>query len=191
MEEVSLRGFLRFTCEHLRVSYGAITDHSRKKAVIPKDNVANALVGATAMGVRSLREADFLGRGPVIRKLWGAGPSDTTLSRVAGTFQGTAQPLRQLWRRIRSAGYLGIGREHVSVIDGTSWGGQLTSVVAEIGKVPAIVATRHIPGTGNELSASLQLIEQLAAEEGRFADYLLGDGLYACERFWQACDQVK
>ena len=69
---------------------------------------------------------------------------------------------------------------------GTSWGGQLTSFVAEIGKAPAIVATRPIPGTGNELSASLKLIQQLAAEEGRFADYLLGDGLYACERFWKS-----
>ena len=78
---------------------------------------------------------------------------------------------------MRSQGYLGIDGQHVSVVDGTSWGGHLTSVVAEIGKAPAIVATRHIPGTGNELSASLQLIHQLAAEEGHFADYLLGDGL--------------
>jgi len=30
-----------------------------------------------------------------------------------------------------------------------------------------------------------------SAEEGRLADDLLGDGRYACERFWQACDQAK
>src|SRR2546429_8084628 len=104
--------------------------------MIPKDNVANAVVGATAMGARSVREADFLGRGPVVRQLWGAGPSDTTLARVAGEFQGTAIPLRRLWRQMRSQGYLGRGGQHVSVIDGTSWGAQLTSVVAEIGEVP-------------------------------------------------------
>ncbi len=173
---------------HLRVTYEAITDSARKQPVIPKDTLANAIVGATALGARSVREADFLGRSPVMQACSQWNPSDTTLARVAGGFQGTACVLRRLWRQVRSDGYLGMGRDHVS--DGTCWGGHLTSVVAEIGKAPAIIATRHIPGTGNELSASLKLIEQLAVEEGRFADYLLGDGLYACERFWKACDQV-
>ena len=188
MEEVSLRGFLRFTCEHLRVSYEAITDTARKQPVISKDTLANAIVGATALGARSVREADFLGRSPVMKAYVGRAASDTTLTRVAGGFDGTGGLLRRLWRRMRSQGHLGIDGEHVSVIDGTSWGKQLTSVVAEIGKAPAIVATRPIPGTGNELSASLKLIHQLAAEEGHFTDYLLGDGLYPCERFWKACD---
>jgi len=185
-----LRGFLRYLYGHLRVTYEAITDTSRKIPVISKDTLANAVVGATALGARSLREADFLGRSPMMKACMGRSPSDTTVARVARGFYGTASALRQLWRRLRSQGYLGRGGQHVSVIDGTSWGGHLTSVVAEIGAAPAIVGTRPIPGTGNELSASLKLIQQVAAEEGRFADYLLGDGLYACERFWKACDQV-
>ncbi len=191
-EEVSLRGFLRFMSEHLRVSFEAITEEQpRKNPVISKNTLANAWVGATALGVRSVREADFLGRGPVLRQLWGAGPSDTTLSRVARQFQGTAKLLRRLWRQVRSQGYLGFEGNHVAVIDGTSLGGQLTSVLAEVGEVPTILATEPSPGTGHELTASVRLIERLAAEEERFTDYLLGDGLYACERFWQACDQVK
>jgi hypothetical protein len=151
--------------------------------MIPKDTVANAIVGATAMGARSLREADFLGRGPVLRELWGAGPSDTTLARVAGAFQGTAQVLRQLWRQLRARGDLGMQGEHVQVIDGTILGGQWTTVLAEIGRAPAIMASAPYPGRGNELSASIKLIKRLAVDEGRFTDYLLGDGLYACERF--------
>lgn len=190
LEEVSFRGFLRFTCEHLRVSYEAITDTKRKNPVISKDTVANALLGSTALGSRSLREADFLGRQAAMRGLWGGGPSDTTLSRVAGGFQGTEEVLKRLWQQLRSSGYLTWEGEHVDVIDGTGAGGQLVSVLATLGQAAAIRATEPIPGTGHELTASIGLIERLALE-GRLTDYLLGDGLYACERYWKACDQAR
>jgi hypothetical protein len=190
VEEVSLGGFLRYMYEHLRVTYEAITDSSRKNAVISKDTVANALVGATALGARSLREADFWGRSPVMRQILGGRASDTTFSRVAAGFQGTAQVLRRLWRRLRHQGHLGLEGQHIAVIDGTSLGGHLTSVVAEIGEIPAVIATEHIDHTGKELCVSLELLERLSQEEGRFCDYLLGDGLYPCERFWKVCDRI-
>jgi hypothetical protein len=188
VEEVSMRGFLRFLNGHLRVSFEAITEERPRQApVITKDTVANAFVGATAFGSRSVRETDFLGRGPA-RHLWKG--SDTTLLRVAAQLQGTDRVLRGLWRRLRHEGYLGFEGDRVGVVDGTSHGAQLLSVLAEIGPAPAIIATEPIPGTGNELHASIGLIERLAEEEGRFVDYLLADGLYACERYWQACDKV-
>ena len=183
-----MRGFLRFMCEHLRVSYEVITDTSRKNAVIPKDTVANAWVCATAQGARSVREADFLSASPALRGVVGQRVADTTLSRVIGGFQGTEHLLTRLWRRLRARGFLGWQGHHVGVIDGTGLGGHLTTVLAEIGPVPAVVATAPIPGTGNELSASLRLLRS-ASVEGSF-DYLLADGLYACEAFWQACDRL-
>ena len=103
-EEVSLRGFLRFTCEHLRVSYEAITDTARKQPVIPKDTVAKAVLEATALGVRSLREADFLGRSPVMKACSGSHRSDTTLARVCRGFTGTSGVVRRLWRELRGRG---------------------------------------------------------------------------------------
>jgi hypothetical protein len=188
-EEVSIRGFLRFMNGHLRVTFEAITEvRPRQAAVISKDTVANAFVRATALGSRSVRETDYLGRGPA-RHLWAG--SDTTLLRVVSQFQGTARLLRQLWRQMRQQGYLGQTGQRVAVIDGTSLGGHLTSVLTEIGPAPAVVATEPIQGTGTELPCSIRLIERLAQEEGHFADYLLGDGLYACERYWKACDKAR
>ena len=190
-EEVSLRGFLRFMCEHLRVSYEAITDTARKQPVISKDTVANALVGATVQGARSVREADFLSASPVVREVLGRRVPDSTLCRVVGGFQGTERLLARLWRRLRAQGKLGIDGQHVGVIDGTSLGGHLTSVLAEVGQTPALVATAPIPGTGNELSASLGLLKRLAPREKGSFHYVLGDGLYACEGFWKACQRLR
>lgn len=190
VEEVSLRGFLRFTCEHLRVSYEAITDGARKLPVISKDTVANAVVCATAQGARSVREADFLSASPAVKAVLGRRVADSTLSRVVGGLRGTSRLLIRLWRRLRAQGQLGFEGRHVGVIDGTGLGGHLTSVLAEVGPTPALVATVHIPGTGNELSASLRLLRRLATQQRGCFDYLLGDGLYACEAFWKASEQL-
>lgn len=185
-----MRGFLRFMYEHLRVSYEGITDRARKHAVISKDTVANALVCATAQGARSVREADFLSAGPAVRHAIGQRVPDSTLSRVIGGFRGTEHLLRHLWRRLRSQGQLGWEGEHIGIIDGTGLGGHLHSVLSEAGATPALVATAAIPGTGNELSASLALLKRFAQDERGCFDYLLGDGLYACEGFWRACDRL-
>ena len=188
-EEVSLRGFLRHMYEHWRVSYEAITDSKRTVPVISKNTIANVLICATVQGARSLREADFLSHSPVMRSVTGRGVSDSSLARAAGGFRGTRRLLRSFWRRLRSRGLF--GGEHIAVVDGTFWGGHFTSVVAQIGAVPAVIDTANIGHQGKELCTSLALLDRLGQQEGHFADYVLGDDLYACERFWQVCERLS
>jgi hypothetical protein len=188
-KEVRMKDLLGEVSGTLAVSFEAITDSARKHPVIPKDSIANALVCAGVLGSQSLRHTDGILRQDPVRDLLDSQrpcvASDTTLSRVCAGFQGIEQSLTVFGQSL----FQGRARSRLGIIDGSSLGGQLASVLLEVGDIPRYWGLAPIPKHGKELPVSLELIGQ-AAEAAGFR-YILGDGLYASERFWKACDQVK
>jgi hypothetical protein len=97
--------------------------------------------------------------------------------------------MQEVGQKIRQAGMAGVSlggkRRRVGVVDGTSLGGHLASVVMEVGEVASCLGLERIPKRGKELPVSLALIQ--SKTQSNKLDYLLGDGLYACEEFWRVC----
>lgn len=198
-EEVSLANFLRYVEETFRLT-SRLQDmpDSRKNPEISLVVVVKAVMLGGAMGVESLRQLDQSLRlgwmGGRIRGKRGCRISDTTIARVCHRIEEALleKCLQEVGQRIRQEGMLGVSlqgkRCRVGVVDGTTLGGQMASVLIEMGEVASCLGLEQIPKRGKELPASLALIQSKA--KSNKLDYLLGDGLYACEGFWQACSDL-
>lgn len=150
------------------------------------------------MGVPSLRQLDQSLRlgwmGGRVRGKKGCRISDTTMSRVCA--QMKVEVLEELMegigQKIRQEGMLGVEiqgqRRRVGVIDGTGLGGQLASVLMQVGEAATFLGLAPIAKRGKELPVSLTLIQSTA--KSTRLDYLLGDGLYACKEFWRVCESA-
>lgn len=160
--------------------------------------IAKTVVVGAEMGMESLRQLDVALRLVEMREALGSEraqvASDTTIARVAKQWEirEVERIVRAVWRKGRTRGVLGkeLGGEDrtVGVIDGTTLGGQMRSVMVEAGKAVACVGVEPIVKRGKELPSSMKLIRAVAREEGKgFVELLGGDGLYACERFWRTC----
>jgi hypothetical protein len=183
-EQVSLRGLLRSTYGTLAVSLEGITDR-RKKKVIPTDTVAKAMIiGGGILGTESLRHLDGVLRHASVRELTGGSASDSTLSRVCAGLEGLQGSLKTLGQGLCH----GKKRTRLGIIDGSSLGAQLASVLIEPGLIPRYWGFKLIPKHGKELPVSLDLLRH--HRQAGF-QYLLADGLYACQRFWEVCDDLK
>ncbi len=67
----------------------------------------------------------------------------------------------------------------------------MTSVLVEVGEVPAPICLGRIPKRGKELPVSLAVLEHAAKQEGTgFLSHVMGDGLYASESFWKSCESI-
>lgn len=148
------------------------------------------------MGVESLRQLDQSLRlgiaGGRVRGKKGCRISDTTMARVCGKMElgNLKKCLQALAQKIRVQGMSGVKLEgqgcRIGVVDGTSIGGQLASVLIELGEVPSYIELERISKKGKELPVSLALIE--TSTQSSELDYVLADGLYACEEFWRVCE---
>jgi hypothetical protein len=111
--------------------------------------------------------------------------SDSSIARVAGqvAVEEIRGLLEGLWRQWHQSNGPSVG-----VIDGSFIGGQWYSVLVERGSMPIFAGLEPLTKRGKELPVSVELIDRLAQQYGKgFVDYLLADGLYACESFWKAC----
>lgn len=196
-EEVSLANFLQYSEETFRLT-SQIQDmpDSRKSPEISIGAIAKAVIIGAGIGAESLRQIDQSLRlgmmGGRIRGKKGCRISDTTISRVCARMEVGAldKTLQAVGQKIRQEGMLGVSvggqRCRVGIVDGSSLGGQLASVLLEAGDVPTCLGLERIPKRGKELPVSLALIE--SKTEFNKLDYLLADGLYACEEFWRVCE---
>lgn len=160
--------------------------------------IVKAVIMSAVMGAESLRQIDQglrLGwMGGRVRGKKGCRISDTTLTRVCGLIPVSAveKLCDRIHTRIRSKGELGVKlgtrRWKVGVIDGTTLGKHPSSVVMEVGEVGACLGIKPFFKRGKELPVSLEMMKELA---GSRLDLMLGDGLYACEKFWQECEDSK
>lgn len=198
-EEVSLANFLQYTEETFRLT-SQIQDmpDSRKSPEISIGAIARAVILGAGMGVESLRQIDQSLRlgmmGGRIRGKRGCRISDTTISRVCTRMEVSVlkKNLHGVAEKIRQEGMLGVSvggqRCRVGIVDGSSLGGQLASVLVEAGDVPTCLGLERIPKRGKELPVSLALIQSKIPSDK--LDYLLADGLYACEEFWRVCEST-
>lgn len=195
-EEVSLANFLRYIEETFRLtSQWQDMPDSRKSPEISLGAIAQAVMLGGAMGLESLRQVDQSLRlgwmGGRIRGKKGCRISDTTITRVCARMEGVTleKSMQEIGQKIRQEGMVGVSlggqRRRVGVVDGTSLGGQLASVLMEVGEVASCLGLERIPKRGKELPVSLALIQ--SKTQSNQLDYWLGDGLYACEEFWRVC----
>jgi len=163
--------------------------------------VAEAVAVGAALGVPSFRQLDQTLREAGVRQALGSRrgrvASDTTVSRVCDVMK--TSDLRGLvkgsWRSARREGLTGVEvggrRVHVGVVDGTCMGGQMMSVMVEVGEIPVPVSAVRYPKQGKELVASHALLRHVGRQEGRGGfDLMMGDGLYANEPIFAACEEM-
>jgi hypothetical protein len=200
-EEVGLAGFLR-TKERWGFSFEVhCRPKTRKNPEIETATVAESVAVGAALGMSSLRQLDQALKEFGVRRALGSSrkrvASDTTVSRVCDVMRTSdlRDRMNRMWRSARREGLLGVEvngrRRRVGIIDGSFIGGQYMSVMVEAGEIPAPVSVVRYPKRGKELVASGALLRHLAKQEGRGCfDCALGDGLYANEPFFAACEEA-
>jgi hypothetical protein len=201
VEEASFADFLRHG-ERSGVSLILNSmPEKRKSPEIGSGIVARSVAMGAGLGVESLRQLDHLLKEGGVRRGLGSArqrvASDTTVSRVCGQMEKSWArfALRASWRGAGNQGLLGVELQgqklRVGVIDGTTLGGFMTSVLAEVGEVPAPICLARIPKRGKELPMSLAMLRHVARAEGAgFLSHVMGDGLYASESFWKSCEAI-
>ena len=174
---------------------------TRKSPEIEAGLIAKSVAVGAALGIESLRHLDQTLRRRGVREGLGSSracvASDTSVARVCGQTKTAwvRKALRASWRRVRSRGLLGVKvadkKLRVGILDGTTVGGQMASVLVEVGEIPTPLCLGRIVKRGKELPMSLAVLQHVAKAEGRgVLTHTMGDGLYACESFWQTCEGV-
>jgi hypothetical protein len=156
---------------------------SRKKPQIPLLHIYKALLFIPELRIKSFLQLDGYLRLPEAKELIGSKrkmvASDSTIPRVLKNIE--ANQLREVPKaQIRGkASKLKIkiksGRElAVGIIDGTTIGKKMASVLYRIGEVNMFVDMERIEKKGKELEASWKLLERNQSE----LDLTIFDGLY-------------
>jgi hypothetical protein len=202
VEEASFADFLRHGERSGLSLILNSTPEKRESPEIGSGIVAQSVAMGAGLGVESFRQLDHLLKEAGVRRGLGSPrkrvASDTTVSRVCGQMAKSwaRSALRASWRGVRREGLLGVelgGRNlRVGVMDGTMLGGFMTSVLVEVGEVPAPICLGRIPKRGKELPVSLAVLRHVAKQEGaKFLSHVMGDGLYASESFWKSCEAIE
>ena len=173
-----MAGFLRFCDE--KIGLNSLLNRisgTRKRPVIPDSMIAKTVVVGADIGMESLRELDVTLRLPEMRKTLGSErpqvASDTTIARVVKEWEveEVESIVRMVWRKGRTMGVVGkeLGGEErsVGVIDRTTVGGRMRSVLVEVGKAVACMGMEAIPKRGKELPSSMKLLRAVARREGK------------------------
>lgn len=145
------------------------------------------------LGLPSLYQLDMLLRESRIPFLWQA--SDSTFTRTLKLMW--LHPLRTILKTIvlsiiRSGkGKIELprlGKVKVGIIDGTSFGKLLASVISIAGEVDMPIDLEYFESKGKEIVASYTLLERFLQYYNKgFLDFLVADGLYATRDFFKFC----
>ncbi len=81
-----------------------------------------------------------------------------------------------------------LGKVKVGIIDATSFGKLLASVLSIAGGVDMPIELEYLESKGKELVASYRLLERFIQSYGKgFLDFLVADGIYANREFFTFC----
>jgi hypothetical protein len=141
------------------------------------------IIGGGILGAQSVRHIDGILRQEPVKALTNGSVSDSSLSRICAGLGGFHDSLRLLGQGLCR----GYKRTRLGIIDGSSLGGQLASVLIEPGLLPRYWGFQLIPKHGKEFPVSLELLRRFRTAGFK---YLLADGLYARKPFWDVCDQL-
>jgi hypothetical protein len=83
-----------------------------------------------------------------------------------------------------------VSRVKVGIVDGTSFGKLLASVISIAGDVDMPIDIEPFETKGKELPASQRLLERfLQTYEKGFVDFTVADGLYTTRDFFSSCTE--
>lgn len=201
-EEISFAGFLRYKNERLNLTsqWNSIRD-CRKNPEVSLKTVLEAVVLGAALGDRSLRATDQSMRQSGMRKIFGCERelvvSDSTIARVCEEVspKEIESLLRNAHDKVSQQGWSKRevqGRSvRIGVVDASGIGGQIAGFLMVLGKVRSFLALRGMEKAGYELPTTLSLLREATASYGEgYLSYVLGDGLYACTRFFETCREI-
>lgn len=168
-------------------------EDDRKKPRIPCVYIFFNVFIMGILGIPSLFQLDILLRGEKAPFLFPA--SDSTIARVLRLMW--LKPLGIILKTISlNVIRLGkskielpkVGRVKIGIIDGTSFGRLLASVISIAGEVDMPIDIEPFESKGKELPASQRLLQRFLQTYGRgFVDFMVGDGLYATRDFFSFC----
>jgi len=190
----SIQNFIQFCKKNFFIeSLAQCIEDDRKKPRIPCVYIFFGIFIMGVLGIPSLLQLDILLRREKVPFLFPV--SDSTIARVLSFIW--LGPLRVILKTISlSVIRLGkgkielpkVGRVKVGIIDGTSFGKILASVISIAGEVDMPIDIEPFETKGKELPASQRLLERFLQTYGRgFVDFIVGDGLYATRNFFSLC----
>jgi len=172
----------------------------RKKKQIPLPQILKLLVSMSALGIKSLLLIDKKARdnwaknmSNTIRKMVA---SDSTILRTLSWLDNSSLKYINFscYKNTSVQNRLGLtlpSQKKVSVgaIDGSGFGKILASVFMVLGDdFNFLLDAKLCPKYGKELPTSTSLLNELVKKLGKgFVDYLLFDGLYFSQNFFNAC----